>query len=146
MAVERDEFGRILPGSVLNPEGRKKRGAYFEEWADAMCKWKEADLRRVAEDVEEEAEKRAAAKHTLRRMEDGFSKSGVPYAFKDMEFSADRSLGKPKQEVSVTTREEVSWEVVQRELIALFRENPELIPGGLALPEVIASDAPENGP
>ena len=107
-----------------NPRGRPNAGAAYREWLNQMEGWTEAEIRAVADDPDEPASKRQAARSHLRALEDG-RYHAVPLAANDLDRICDRTDGKPTQRVEVACVDR-DPEEVRAELAALLAANPGL--------------------
>jgi hypothetical protein len=117
-----------------NPRGRPNAGAAYREWLNQMEGWTEAEIRAVADDPDEPASKRQAARSHLRALEEG-RYHAVPLAANDLDRICDRTDGKPTQRLEVA-RVERDPDQIQADLAALLAANPELVEDIAAMPPV----------
>ena len=91
---------RWKPGESGNPEGRPVAGASVREWFNQMAGWPMARIAAVANDLNAPAAKVAAAQRWLGAVE--FGKEGR----EELADICDRTEGKPKQQMDVTSNGE----------------------------------------
>jgi hypothetical protein len=102
-AVRRDELTRWRPGQSGNPRGRPNIGASVMDWTNQMDRWDDDRLRAVMADKAAPRSKKAAARWLLDVATQDRTKGGTPVAGPELDRLLDRTLGKPQQQVSVTS-------------------------------------------
>ena len=115
------------PPGVAGGGSQRNAGLTFLGWVHRMQSAREPKLRAIADDPREPVVKRAAARHVLRWLTDGFARSGKPFAGDDLDRLMDRTLGRPAQAITVTRIHETQDPTaLEQEFARLLRAFPGL--------------------